>query len=117
MQRKTALHTFAVGNAAHGECFIEAAAFASNHDAGEDLDSLLVAFHHARVHADAVTDFKAVRFGLVLFLFDRVDDAVHNAGSRLAAGRTFSFGHAENANGRCRSCAEVGELCFESVPV
>src|ERR1700674_4105654 len=105
MQRKTALHTLAVGNAAHGERFIKAAAFASDHDAGEDLDSLLVAFHHPRVHTDAVTDFETVRFGLVLFLFDRVDDAVHNARSRLTAGRTFSIGHAENANGRCRSYA------------
>src|SRR5437588_9817028 len=77
MQRKTAVATLAVGNAAHGECFIEAAALASNHDAGENLNSFLVSFHHTGVDADAVTDFETVRFGLVLFFFDRVDDAVH----------------------------------------
>src|SRR6266404_4170297 len=98
MQRKTALHTFAVGNAAHGERFIEAAAFASDHDAGEDLNSFLVAFDHPGVNAHAVTDFETVRFGLVLFLFDRVDDAVHNAHSRVAAGRSLSMERSKFAN-------------------
>src|SRR5712692_11522598 len=100
MQRENALHALAVGNATHRERLIEAAALAPNHDAGEDLDPLFVAFDHTGVHAHAVTDFETARFGFMLFLFDRVDEAVHNARSRPAAGRTFSIGQSENANRR-----------------
>src|SRR6478735_7653988 len=56
VQREHALHAFAVGNLAHGESGVHAGAAAGDHDAGEDLDPLLVAFLHAAMDLNAVTD-------------------------------------------------------------
>ncbi len=63
MQRKHALDPFAIGNPPDGEGLIQAAAFAADDDAGENLNPLFVAFHHASVDADGVADLNsATRF-------------------------------------------------------
>ncbi len=56
VQGEHALHTYAVGNAAHGEGLADAAALAGDHGAFELLDTLPVAFTDVHVHADGVTD-------------------------------------------------------------
>jgi TorA maturation chaperone TorD len=56
MQWENAFDALAVGDSAHGECFIKSAAFAANHYASEYLDSFLVPFHNASVNAHAVAD-------------------------------------------------------------
>ena len=55
MEGEYTLHALAVGDSAHGECFVKSAAFAANHYASEYLDSLLVPLHNPGMNADAVT--------------------------------------------------------------
>src|SRR6266446_8848773 len=126
MKRENAFDTFAVGNAPHGECFVKPAPFAANHDAGENLNPLLVALHHSRVHADAIAHGKLRSIALLLLFFDGVNNAVHNYPSDCpavasvkagpAAGRTFSGERAENANRNLqpRACAASGRRCSKS---
>ena len=73
MDREDALDTFAVGNAADGEGFVDPAAFAADHDPGENLDALFVAFLHPGVHADAVAHLEVGdrRFSAALFRWCR----------------------------------------------
>src|SRR5205814_6533788 len=52
MQREHALDSLAVGNPADGEGFVQAAAFSSDDDAGENLNAFFVAFHHPSMDAD-----------------------------------------------------------------
>jgi hypothetical protein len=79
MERKYAFNAFAIGNAAHGECFIQTATFAADHDSGKNLDSLLITLNDASMHANAVTDFKVRDVAFLLFFFDDVENAIHNA--------------------------------------
>src|SRR6266436_2651970 len=96
VQRENALDTFTVGDAAHGECFIQPAAFAPDDDSGEYLDSFLVSLHNPCMNADAVADLECVRVGFLLFFLDRIDDLVHK---NSLPERTQSFQHAgENCN-------------------
>ena len=82
---KHPLDTLAIGNAANRESLIQAAAFPTDYDPAEDLDSLLIPFHDAGVNTHAVTDRKRGSIGLLLFLFDEVDNAVHKVWKRLSA--------------------------------
>src|SRR5436305_325351 len=54
-------------------------------DSGKDLDSLLISFDHASMHANAVSNFELGDILLLLF-FDEIDDPVHEwfaGGARL----------------------------------
>jgi len=76
--RENSLHALTVGNAAHGKCFVQPAAFAPDDDSCEYLDSFFVAFYHPRVNADAVAHLERVRVGFLLLFFDGTDDLVHD---------------------------------------
>jgi hypothetical protein len=77
MQRKDTLHTFSVGDPAHGKCFIESPAFTANDYASKYLDSLFVPFHHAGMNAYAIPDRKRYGVASVLFFLNRIDDLIH----------------------------------------
>jgi hypothetical protein len=64
------LHTLAVRNAANGEILIDARALAANHNAGINLDTLLVALNHAGVDFDGIADIEGLEVGFELFGFD-----------------------------------------------
>src|ERR1041385_178516 len=98
MKGKDALDPFAIGDAADGEGFVEPAPFAADHDAGKNLNALLVALDHARMNMHAVAHGKLHRLGPLLFLFNRVDDAAHKSPYSPAGGRTFSSKAIEIAN-------------------
>jgi len=91
MQWENALDALAVGDSAHGECFIESAAFAANHYASEYLDSFLVPFHNASVNAHAVADGKLRRVASLLFLLDGIDNLIHDNIPFPPAGRANIF--------------------------
>ena len=79
MQRKYTLDALAVRDPPHGETFVEPATLPADYNAGKDLDSFLISFNDARVHAHAIANRK--RFGiafLLFFLYD-IDDLVHNS--------------------------------------
>jgi hypothetical protein len=78
MERKHALDTLPIRNAPDREGFVQPAAFAANDDAGKNLDSFLIAFHDPCMDPNSIADFEIRYVGLELFLFDCVDDAVHN---------------------------------------
>ena len=91
MQWENALDALAVGDPAHGECFIESAAFATNHYASEYLDSFLVPFHNASVNAHAVADGKLRRVASLLFFLDGIDNLIHDNIPFPPAGRANIF--------------------------
>jgi hypothetical protein len=78
VHRKNPLYALAIGDTPHRKRFVQAAAFTANHDAGENLNSFLVAFDYSRVYAYTVTDIEIARLGFLLLFFDQIDDAVHN---------------------------------------
>src|ERR1044071_2350023 len=78
MKRKHPFDPFAGGDTPDSECLVQPAALTAYDDAGKNLNPLLVAFYHSRVHADAVPDVKVRYVGLQLFLFDCIDNAAHN---------------------------------------
>src|SRR5690606_25980318 len=72
-----AFDTLAVADAANGEGLMNTMPLARDHDAGEHLDTLLVAFAHLGVHTHAVANLEV---GQVLFQLrgsDLVDDGIH----------------------------------------
>lgn len=73
------LNAFAIGDTADGEGLAEAGTIAGDHDAGEDLDTLLVTFDHSRVNFDGIAgaEFRDILFDLVLL--DLRDDLVHDS--------------------------------------
>src|SRR5207244_5380396 len=77
MQRKYPFDTFSVGNTANGKGFVQTTALSPDHNSSKDLNALFVAFHHPGVHSYAVTNGKFCFSGLLLLLFNRVDDTVH----------------------------------------
>jgi len=91
VQRENALDTLAVGDSAHGECFIKSATFAANHYASEYLDSFLVPFHNASVNAHAVADGKLRRVASLLFFLDGIDNLIHDNIPFPPAGRANIF--------------------------
>ena len=81
------LDALAVRDAAHGESFVEPATLAPDHYAGKDLDSFLVSFHDASVHAHAVAHRKRFGITFLLFFLNRIDGLIHKLfASRAAAG-------------------------------
>jgi hypothetical protein len=93
MQREYPLDAFTVRDAAHRERFIQSATLSADHYPGENLDSFLISFHNAVVHAHAIANRK--RFGIIFLLFflNRIDDLIHKlVASRAAAGEHFPAG-------------------------
>jgi hypothetical protein len=92
MQRKYSLDALAVRDAAHGESFIDSATLPADHYADKDLDSFLVSFHDASVHAHAIANRKRFDITFLLFLLNRIDDLIHKLlASARGCGRTLSF--------------------------
>jgi len=67
---KNTLDTLTVGNSAHSEVFIDSSALAANHDAGINLDTLLVAFNNAGVDFNRIANIEGLEVGLELLGFD-----------------------------------------------
>src|SRR3954471_8164310 len=87
MQGKHPLDAFPVRDAAHRERYIQSATLPADHYPRKNLDSFLVSFYNAGVHAHAIANRK--RFGVVflLFLLNRIDNLIHKLiASRSAAG-------------------------------
>ena len=57
MQREYTFDAFVVYDSANGEHFAYAAASAGDNDAGENLDTLLVAFDNSEVYVHCIPDF------------------------------------------------------------
>jgi hypothetical protein len=91
MQWENAFDALAVGDSAHGECFIKSAAFATNYYASEYLDSFLVPFHNASMNAHAVADGKLRRVASLLFFLDGIDNLIHDNIPFPPAGRANIF--------------------------
>ncbi len=89
MQGKYPLDALAVRNAAHGESFVESATLPANHHPHKDLDSFLVSFHDASVHAHAVANRKRFGISFLLFFLNRIDDLIH----KLVASRAVAGAH------------------------
>src|SRR6476659_10355687 len=79
MQGKYPLDALPVRDATHGESFIDSATLTANDYAGENLDSFLVSFHNAGVHAHAIANRKRFGIAFLLFLLNRIDDLIHNS--------------------------------------
>src|SRR5262249_33278305 len=77
VDREYPLNSLAVGDSANGKSFVQPAAFPSDDNSTENLNSFLIAFYDARVNVYGIAHAK---LGLVLLLlfFDDVDDAIHN---------------------------------------
>jgi hypothetical protein len=87
MQGKYPLDALTVRDAAHSESFVESATLPADHYAGKDLDSFLVSFHDASVHAHAIANRKRFGIAFLLFFLNRIDDLIHKlVASRAAAG-------------------------------
>ena len=87
MQGKYPLDALPVRDAAHGESFVDSPTLTANDYAGEYLDSFLVSFHNAGVHAHAIPNRKRFGIAFLLFLLNRIDDLIHKlVASRAAAG-------------------------------
>src|SRR5262249_43324270 len=91
MQRKHTLHAFAVRDSADRECFVESSTLAANDYAGEDLDSLLVPFHHTGVNTHAIPDRKRCYVAFMLLFLNGIDDLIHNNPFPRPPGRANSF--------------------------
>src|SRR5438445_2478049 len=87
MERKYALDSFAIGNTADGEGFVQTATFSTNDDTSKNLNAFLVAFHHSGMDADGVAHSKCRQFRFELVFLDGVNDAVHGSCFR---GRSIS---------------------------
>jgi hypothetical protein len=70
VDRENPLYTLAVGYTTNGEVLVDASALAANHNAGINLNALLVAFDNAGVDFDCVTDIEWLEVGLELFGFN-----------------------------------------------
>src|ERR1700690_385686 len=77
VNREHALDPLAVADPAHREGLVDARPLAGDHDAGEDLDPLLVALAHLRMHPHAVADLEGRYVALHLGGGDFLDDRVH----------------------------------------
>ena len=68
MQGEYPLDAFTVRDAAHRERFIQSATLPADHYPRKNLDSFLVSFHNAGVHAHAIANRKRLwrRFSAVL---------------------------------------------------
>jgi hypothetical protein len=87
MQGKYPLDALAVRDAAHSERFVESATLAADDYPRKDLNSFLVSFHDAGVHAHAIANRKCLGIAFLLFFLNRIDDLIHKlVVSRAAAG-------------------------------
>lgn len=75
VQWKNTFDALTVRNTAHGEVRIDASTFASDHDAGVDLDTLFITFDNAGVDFDGVADLKFFETGFELLAFNLINDA------------------------------------------
>src|SRR5215472_4465821 len=91
MKREYPLDAFPVGNSAHSERFVKSATLTANHHSGEYLNSLLVTFHNACMHPDAVSDLQGVGVGFLLLLLDGLDDLIHKKSWRVSRVRAHTF--------------------------
>ena len=92
MQGKYSLDALTVRDAAHSESFVEPATLAADHYSRKDLNSFLVSFHDARVHAHAIANRKRFGIAFLLFFLNRIDDLIHKlVASARGCGRTLSF--------------------------
>ena len=93
MQGKYALDALTVRDAAHGESFVEPATLAADDYPRKDLNSFLVSFHDARVHAHAIANRKRFGVTFLLLFLNRIDDLIHKlVASRAAAGAHSRIG-------------------------
>src|SRR5690242_21182814 len=112
MHRKHALDSFAVRNTANGKGFIQTAPFPADHDPGENLNTLLVAFHHSSMDADGIADAKLRQLRFELFFLNGVNDAVHS--SSFFAGAQFPQMRAKR---KCpRRCCDWLPANYNPVP-
>jgi hypothetical protein len=79
MQRKYPFDALAVRDAAHGESFVQSATLPADHYAGKDLDSFLVSFDDASMHAHTIANRKLLGIVLLLFFLNGIDDSIHNS--------------------------------------
>src|SRR5262245_59066537 len=91
MQRKNSLHPFAIGDAAHGEGFVDSGAFAANHDPGKYLDPLFVTLDDTGMHPHTIAHFEFRDVALLLLFANSIDD-VHRRILRWKRGRIRSAG-------------------------
>ena len=92
MQGKYPLDALAVRDAAHSESFVEPATLPADHYPRKDLDSFLVSFHDASVHAHAIANRKRFSITFLLFFLNRIDDLIHKLRRQpRGCGRTLSF--------------------------
>ena len=70
VNRENTLDTLAIRNSADGEVLVESPPLAADHDAGINLNTLLVAFNDAGVDFNSVADIERGDVGFVLFGFD-----------------------------------------------
>src|SRR5947208_9468113 len=92
MQWKHSLRALAVRDPAHGESFIQTAALTTDHNAGKDLDSFLVAFYHSCMYTHAVANRKRRDLAFLLLFLNNINDLVHKlVASARGCGRTLSF--------------------------
>ena len=92
MQWKHSLHALAVRDPAHGESFIQTAALTTDHNAGKDLDSFLVAFYHSCMYTHAVANRKRRDLAFLLLFLNNINDLVHKlVASARGCGCTLSF--------------------------
>ena len=90
VQRKYPLDALAVRDAANGKSFVEAATFPADHYARKDLNSFLISFDDAGMHAHAIANRKCFGIAFLLFFLDGIDDLIHKLlASRAAAGAHF----------------------------
>src|SRR5262245_24656926 len=119
MQWKHSLHALPVRDPAHRESFIQAASFATDHDACKDLDSFLVAFYDPSVYTHAVANRKRCDVALLLLFLNNIDDLVHKlVASTRGCGGTLSFEEdalateiAEYSSKRTRTCRKSVKVC------
>src|SRR5271166_2422316 len=77
IDREDPLDALTVAYPPDGEGLVDSGALARDHDAGEDLDPLLVTLAHFRVHPHAVPDLERRDLLLHLARGDFLDDWVH----------------------------------------
>ena len=98
MKGEDTLDAFAIGNFADREGFVQAAAFAGNDDASEDLDTLFVTLDDSGVNFHGVADAKGCHVLLELLGFDFSDDVAHDNNRGMS--RRAVPGGAEPGKGR-----------------
>src|SRR5207249_8708383 len=103
MHGEHALDALAVGDAAYSKCFIEPAAFASNHDSSKYLDPFLVSFHNSRMDSDVVAHLECVGVGFLLLFLDGIDGLIHKYPAARAGEDIFIWSEQDRKSTRLNS--------------